>query len=119
MASTAPSRARSSAPRKPAARKPRPGASARKPPAKRPAARRPAQRKPAQRGPGPIATLFRALGLMISGLFRGLSHALGGITRATTGGAKDLDPAHRRDGLGLGLLAAALIAAGGAWWHAG
>ncbi len=39
--------------------------------------------------------------------------------RAATGGARDLDPAHRRDGLGLLLLAGALVAAGGAWWHAG
>src|SRR4051812_16071085 len=114
MASTAPSRARSSAPRKPAARKP----PARKSPAKRPAARRPAQR-PQHRGPGPVSKLLRAFGLLVAGIFRGLSHAIGGITRATTGGAKDLDPAHRRDGLGLLLLAGALVAAGGAWWHAG
>jgi S-DNA-T family DNA segregation ATPase FtsK/SpoIIIE len=39
--------------------------------------------------------------------------------RAATGGAKDLDPAHRRDGIGLLLLVAALITAGGAWWQAG
>ncbi len=37
----------------------------------------------------------------------------------TASGAKDVDPAHRRDGLGLLLLAAALVSAGGAWWHAG
>src|SRR4051812_27520268 len=120
MASTAPSRARSSAPRKPAARKTaarKPAA--RKPAAKRPAARRPAQRKPQHRGPGPVGKLVRAVALLVAGVFRGLSTAVGGITRATTGGAKDLDPAHRRDGLGLLLLAGALVAAGGAWWHAG
>src|SRR3954469_10679241 len=115
MASTAPSRARSSAPRKPAPRKP----AARKPAAKRPAARRPAQRKPQHRGPGPVGKLVRAVALLVAGVFRGLRHAVGGLTRATPGGAKDLDPAHRRDGAGLLLLAAALIAAGGAWWHAG
>src|SRR4051794_10929963 len=114
MASTAPSRARSSAPRKPAARKP----AARKPPAKRPAARRPAQR-PQHRGPGPVSKLVRAFGLLIAGIFRGLSHAVGGITRATTGGAKDLDPAHRRDGARPLLLAAAPIAPRGARGPAG
>jgi S-DNA-T family DNA segregation ATPase FtsK/SpoIIIE len=108
MASTAPPRARSSAPRKAPARKP----AARKPPAKKPQNRQPS-------GPGPVGKLLHALGVLVSGLFRGLAHAVGGLTRATTGGAKDLDPAHRRDGLGLLLLAAALIAAAGAWWHAG
>jgi S-DNA-T family DNA segregation ATPase FtsK/SpoIIIE len=48
-----------------------------------------------------------------------LARTAGGLTRGLTGGAKDLDPAHRRDGLGLLLIAGALIAAGGAWWHAG
>src|SRR4051794_21385274 len=104
MASTAPRRARSPAPRTPAPRKP----AAPKPPAKRPAAKRPAQRKPQPRGPGPTGKLFRAIALLLAGVFRGLSTAVGGVTRATTGGAKDLDPAHRRDGLGLLLLAGAL-----------
>jgi len=57
--------------------------------------------------------------VLLGGLFRGLAHTVGGLTRAASGGAKDLDPAHRRDGLGLLLLAGALVAAGGAWWHAG
>ena len=33
--------------------------------------------------------------------------------------ARDLDPAHRRDGAGLGVLAAAIVTAGAAWWHLG
>ncbi len=115
MASTAPTRARSSASR-PAARKP----AARKPAARKPAARKPAARRPAQRqGPGVLGRLVHGLVALVGGLLRGLAHSVGGLTRALSGGAKDLDPAHRRDGLGLLLLAGALIAAGGAWWHAG
>ncbi|MFN2522274.1 MAG: DNA translocase FtsK [Mycobacteriales bacterium] len=116
MASTAPPRARKSAPnaRRSAPKK----APARKPAARKAPARKPAARAP-RRGPGPVGTVLHALGALLRGLWTGLAHAVGRLTRATTGGAKDLDPAHRRDGLGLLLLATALVAAGGAWWHAG
>ena len=97
--------------------------------AKRPAAKRPsATRAPAARrsGPGPLATAAHALlailvGVvrLVGGALRLVAHAIGGGVRALTGGARDLDPAHRRDGLGLLLLAGALVAAGGAWWRAG
>ncbi len=33
--------------------------------------------------------------------------------------ARELDEAHRRDGVGLGVLAAAIVVAGAAWWHLG
>jgi S-DNA-T family DNA segregation ATPase FtsK/SpoIIIE len=52
-------------------------------------------------------------------LLQALATGLGTTLRAATGGAKDLDPAHRRDGVGLLLLVGALVSAGGAWWHAG
>ncbi len=109
MASSAPTRTRSTSAR-PAARKPA---------ARKPAARKSPARKPVHRGPGVLGKLVHAIGVLLGGLCRALAHTVGGLTRAASGGAKDLDPAHRRDGLGLGLLAAALIAAGGAWWHAG
>ena len=35
------------------------------------------------------------------------------------GKTKELDPAHRRDGLALIFLAVAVVAAAGVWWHAG
>jgi S-DNA-T family DNA segregation ATPase FtsK/SpoIIIE len=48
-----------------------------------------------------------------------LAHVTGGVVRHLGGGARDLDPAHRRDGLGFGCLAAALVVAVGAWASAG
>jgi S-DNA-T family DNA segregation ATPase FtsK/SpoIIIE len=48
-----------------------------------------------------------------------VAHLVGGTVRALGGGARDLDPAHRRDGLGLTCLAAALLVAVGAWASAG
>jgi len=43
------------------------------------------------------------------------AHAVGGTVRSLSGGARDLDPAHRRDGAGLFTLALALVVAVGAW----
>ena len=114
--------ARKPAARKPAARKPL----ARKPAARRPAKRRPAARRPANRGPSVLRRVGDAVVLLVRGLLRivlgvlGLvAHAVGGVSRAAGSGARDLDPAHRRDGFGLLLLVGALVAAGGAWWRAG
>jgi S-DNA-T family DNA segregation ATPase FtsK/SpoIIIE len=46
-----------------------------------------------------------------------IARAVGGLARSTGRGARELDPAHRRDGLGLAALALALVAAVGVWWH--
>jgi S-DNA-T family DNA segregation ATPase FtsK/SpoIIIE len=49
-----------------------------------------------------------------------LAHAVGGVSRAVgrqAATARDLDPAHRRDGAGLGLLGLGLVLAVGLWWH--
>ncbi len=47
-----------------------------------------------------------------------LAHAVGGTARHVGSGARELDPAHRRDGVGLTALGLALIVAVGVWWHA-
>src|SRR5689334_7454938 len=113
MASSAPPRTRPST-RSSTARKP----ATRKAPAKRPASRSRA-RKPAQHRPSATGQVVRGLTATLTTLWGLLARTVGGLTRGLTGGAKDLDPDHRRDGLGQLLLAGALIAAGGAWWHAG
>jgi S-DNA-T family DNA segregation ATPase FtsK/SpoIIIE len=56
---------------------------------------------------------------VLSGSFRLVASGVGGVSRAAGTSARDLDPAHRRDSLGLALLIGALLSAGGAWWHAG
>jgi S-DNA-T family DNA segregation ATPase FtsK/SpoIIIE len=45
------------------------------------------------------------------------ARAVGGIARAAGARARDLDPAHRRDGAGLALLGSAIVVAGGVWWR--
>jgi DNA segregation ATPase FtsK/SpoIIIE, S-DNA-T family len=44
--------------------------------------------------------------------------ALAGLRRAV-GRTRDIDPAHRRDGLGIVLLVIAVVVAAGVWWGAG
>jgi DNA segregation ATPase FtsK/SpoIIIE, S-DNA-T family len=73
-------------------------------------ARKPAARKaPARKRSGGVS-VGKAWGL--------LGRGVGGMVR-TVGRTKELDPAHRRDGLGLVLIALGLITAAGVWWRAG
>jgi S-DNA-T family DNA segregation ATPase FtsK/SpoIIIE len=46
----------------------------------------------------------------------GLAHLLGGSARKVGQGARDLDPAHRRDGVGLLLVGLAIVVAAREWW---
>jgi S-DNA-T family DNA segregation ATPase FtsK/SpoIIIE len=59
-----------------------------------------------------------ALGRGLSSLWRLLAKALGSSVRFIARGAKDLDPAHQRDGIAFLILILALIATAGTWFHA-
>jgi DNA segregation ATPase FtsK/SpoIIIE, S-DNA-T family len=50
-------------------------------------------------------------------LWLGLAHLIGGIVRGIGHGARDLDPAHRRDGAGLALVGLAVVVAAAVWWQ--
>jgi S-DNA-T family DNA segregation ATPase FtsK/SpoIIIE len=47
----------------------------------------------------------------------GAAHLVGGSARRLGNGARELDPAHRRDGLGLFLIGTALVVAAREWWQ--
>ena len=47
----------------------------------------------------------------------GLANTVGVGVRAVGKSAKDLDPLHRRDGVGLASLCGAIVAAAAIWWH--
>ncbi|MEU6235527.1 DNA translocase FtsK [Kitasatospora sp. NPDC047058] len=88
-----------------------------KPPAKKAAAKKaaPAKKaaaKPAPAPPPPSPILFRA----VRAVWLGLAHAVGAVFRGFGDGAKNLDPAHRKDGVGLLLFALALVTAAGTWF---
>ena len=50
-------------------------------------------------------------------IWMAFAHLVGAAFRAAGARARDLDPAHRRDGAGFGVLAAAIVIAGGVWWQ--
>lgn len=93
------------APAKKAAAKKAP---AKKAPAKKAPARKAAPPKPAPSPTGGVYRLVRALWL-------GLAHAVGAVFRGIGQGARNLDPAHRKDGIALLLFGIALIVAAGTW----
>ena len=57
------------------------------------------------------------MGRGVRALWIALAHLVGTIARGIGRGARDLDPEHRRDGLGLGLIAAAVIVAAATWFN--
>jgi S-DNA-T family DNA segregation ATPase FtsK/SpoIIIE len=60
--------------------------------------------------------LIRAIGRLFRGIWMLIAHAIGGLARTASARARDLDPAHRRDGVGLTTLGLAFVVAGGLWW---
>ncbi|GGZ59612.1 DNA translocase FtsK [Streptomyces subrutilus] len=85
----------------------------RTPPAKKTAAaKRPPVRKVAAKpAPSPTNGVVR----LVRAVWLGCAHAVGAVFRGIGNGAKNLDPAHRKDGIALLLLALALIVAAGTW----
>lgn len=84
-------------------------APAKKAPAKRTAAKKSAP--PPRPAPSPTGGVVR----LVRALWLGLAHAVGAVFRGIGQGARNLDPAHRKDGVALLLLALALIVAAGTW----
>jgi DNA segregation ATPase FtsK/SpoIIIE, S-DNA-T family len=71
----------------------------------------------AQRGPSAPARVLAAIVGGFVALWVGVAHLIGAVVRRLGHGARDLDPAHRRDGLGLLLIGAAILVAFATWWN--
>src|SRR6478735_3427401 len=111
--SSSTSRSRSTSPR----RKPAP----KKPVKRTTTKRKPAPKRPAPRavrnGPGPIARFFTALFRGVAAVWLAIAHGVGAVARSLGHTARDLEPEHRRDGVGLMLLGGAVIVAAAVWWQ--
>ncbi|AKZ58499.1 DNA translocase FtsK [Streptomyces ambofaciens ATCC 23877] len=87
-------------------------AAAKKAPPRKAPVRKAAAKKPAPRpAPSPTGGVYR----LVRALWLGIAHAVGAVFRGVGQGAKNLDPAHRKDGVALLLLGIALIVAAGTW----
>ncbi|MCB7137731.1 FtsK/SpoIIIE family DNA translocase [Cellulosimicrobium marinum] len=70
--------------------------------------RRAPARRPASRSPWPVRA--------VRGLWLGAAHGIGAVVRKIGKGARELDPAHRRDGVAFFLIALAVVVAAREWW---
>ncbi|PAN02197.1 cell division protein FtsK [Streptomyces sp. Alain-F2R5] len=87
-------------------------APAKKAPAKKAPAKKAPAKKPAPKAaPSPTGGVYR----VVRALWLGIAHAVGAVFRGIGQGAKNLDPAHRKDGVALLLLGICLIVAAGTW----
>jgi len=80
--------------------------------AKRKTGARPAGRASATPAPHRPALPVR----IVRGMWMGSAHLVGGAARRVGRDARELDPAHRRDGLALTLLGLAVVVAAREWW---
>ncbi|WP_084152055.1 FtsK/SpoIIIE family DNA translocase [Nocardioides halotolerans] len=104
-------------------------ASSKKKPTRKPAARRGGggkssptrNRRPAPRavrtGRGPIARLFDTVFRGVAAVWLAVAHGIGALARGIGHGARDLEPEHRRDGVGLFVFALAVVSAAGVWFQ--
>jgi len=60
---------------------------------------------------------FSVVGRGLVAVWLGVAHAVGALARRVGRTARDLDPAHRRDGVGLLLIGLAVVAAAAVWWQ--
>jgi DNA segregation ATPase FtsK/SpoIIIE, S-DNA-T family len=68
-------------------------------------------------GPGPVLRFFQALGSALAAVWLAVAGALGAAIRGIGRSARELDPEHRRDGVGLFLIGLALVVAAAVWWQ--
>ena len=67
--------------------------------------------------PSVVAVFVAGTSRFITAIWLGIAHVVGAITRGVGRSARDLDPAHRRDGIGLTYLALGIIVASVVWFN--
>ncbi|MFJ9247402.1 DNA translocase FtsK [Streptomyces sp. NPDC101776] len=105
----------SAAKKQPAKRAAPAKAPAKKAAAKRAPAKKAVARKTARPAPKPAPSPTGGIVKLVRAVWLGTAHAVGAVFRGIGQGAKNLDPAHRKDGVALLLFGLALIVAAGTW----
>lgn len=75
-----------------------------------------ARKSKSSSGASGFSNALAALGRGIKYVWVGIGHAIGGVARSIGDDAKGLDPEHRRDGLGLALIALSVTTATSIWF---
>ncbi|MDR3033569.1 MAG: DNA translocase FtsK 4TM domain-containing protein, partial [Kitasatospora sp.] len=81
------------------------------------------RRPSAQRRPGPswesnpVVILLGWVASVVAAAWMVLAHGVGAMVRGLGRSARDLEPAHRRDGIGLAAIGAAIVVAATTWSH--
>ncbi|MGV8976501.1 MAG: DNA translocase FtsK 4TM domain-containing protein [Cellulomonas sp.] len=92
-------------------------ASAHRPAARASASKQGGSTRTAGRAASPQPPRRPALPLrIVRGVWMGCAHVVGGTARHLGRGARDLDPAHRRDGIAFALLGLVIVVAAREWW---
>ena len=68
-------------------------------------------------GPNPVGVALAGLLRTLGSAWLAAAAAVGSVARSIGRQARDLDPAHRRDGAGLALVGLAVVAAAAVWWQ--
>ncbi|MFJ5309696.1 DNA translocase FtsK [Streptomyces sp. NPDC088350] len=105
----------SAAKKQPAKRAAPAKAPAKKAAAKRAPAKKAVAKKTARPAPKPAPSPTGGIVRLVRAVWLGTAHAVGAVFRGIGQGAKNLDPAHRKDGVALLLFGLALIVAAGTW----
>ncbi len=64
-----------------------------------------------------LLALTLGIGRGLTALWLGIAHLIGAVVRRVGTTARDLEPEHRRDGVGLGLVGVAIVIAAAEWWR--
>ncbi len=78
---------------------------------------RPPAPRAVRSGPGPVYRACAAVGRLLAALWLGVAHTVGAAVRRVGHSARELDPELRRDGVGLFLVALAVVVAASVWWR--
>jgi S-DNA-T family DNA segregation ATPase FtsK/SpoIIIE len=63
-----------------------------------------------------VAKFFAGVSKLVTNIWLGIAHVVGAITRGVGNGAREIDPAQRRDGLGLLYLSFGIITGAVIWF---
>ena len=71
--------------------------------------------RPRKKKKSKVGALLRSLARALRGGWLAIAHSTGWVARLIGRSARELDPVHRRDGLGLSIIALSIIIASGVW----